>query len=1120
MNFNPYAPHALGCAWMALLEVSALVESSALAVVESTVTEDIDTAWIYLLGQVGDGGRYEIEVWDLDVLNNTDFVINQEVYVPAEDADNTRAQKWTGAAFSPTDLWQALDDSSATDWVQGTNDALSWAYSFRADNTPGFYDDLHVVGLRLKARLDIEGDDLAVASMTVTPYIRIGDKRYVGEVVTTDDQAAGPVTVTYTWPANPATGATWDGPALDEFATSGTSSMGFIVEPTGREDAVPKVIWAQMIVLDVGTDLREAISGSSILDDNDEGLGWVTATLTNKLTGLAWLKDADRTYLVVLNRWAGTGSRTWRYLDSRLGPVANFRVAPQQVPARGGTPVPGPPFWTSGDVVYRPNTALIIRPVTDISRSPAYSIVLGYSNPDPSDPTISLDSQPYASIYDDGVSGSQARGRFVPGNASVSGYRPWTRVQTCNQPLQEPTQAIEQDLTPTETLDYGHLLALVQVIPAQDGSVPDDLAPLQVRVYRRADNELISPVLEITLDDLDPDRTLDPQIISKEFDSTFELAADIQYYVRFDSDAVAGEGSWRVQVLSDVPDDLRNPPLSEFAQAAFGEGIDQYHIRSNPTQDYDGGYSALAIVAMVQTQPDTPEDFAVASTGAPSGVPCGPGDYDDAVNDVAITWTPTAISTDEGGGFAVYEIQRDDPTTDLGFQTIALLPDETCDSFLDREACVGDPIYRMRVIREDGSPSRWTDEESVEVEANFTAGLLFSSNYDYDYALWFDMVGPTTSWSFRQNMTPVEMEGRDGQFAIRENADRFDQFSRTLVVYHRKATCSPLGTCDPTLGRAMFDDLTIMCGAARDPITGEKPGLPYVCVRDCNGRRWFADVNVSSGSRTEPVRYHAAEIDVLELQRVPYVVDSSCEGSGEEGSGCEVDLGPVYDPLAEIVWEAFYWGDGPMALALYGTTEQDITTVPDETGNGHTLSPSGAGIAPTYNPGTAGGPSAFYTSANVEVVSAAASFALAAPYSVAFVLTTSASTGSAVGGQGATVAPVGRSGLDYTYRFGGTAADIGEAALSAVAGIVVCRSTGLDSAMLRLPDGTIYDVTDSVGNTTLTALGIGGNADATGTIPTVSYVVGVFDGDLFDDLTPSDLAALESWLFSIQDRAS
>src|SRR5690606_22703674 len=96
-----------------------------------------------------------------------------------------------------------------------------------------------------------------------------------------------------------------------------------------------------------------------------------------------------------------------------------------------------------------------------------------------------------------------------------------------------------------------------------------------------------------------------------------------------------------------------------------------------------------------------------------------------------------------------------------------------------------------------------------------------------------------------------QLEGRDGHVAFYELEERLDQFEVELLV----ATEGGLTGVEPTAtpGRRTFDPLLILTGNRKDPDTGTKLALPYVCVRTADGDRWFASIRTEGpGTREEP----------------------------------------------------------------------------------------------------------------------------------------------------------------------------------------------------------------------------------------------------------------------------
>ena len=220
--------------------------------------------------------------------------------------------------------------------------------------------------------------------------------------------------------------------------------------------------------------------------------------------------------------------------------------------------------------------------------------------------------------------------------------------------------------------------------------------------------------------------------------------------------------------------------------------------------------------------------------------------------------------------FGYYELQRSDSITD--WATIMKATDPGTYAFNDFEARVGlQTNYRIRGVDVYEFPGPWSSTVTVTTASPGVSGsclsnahiLIFttnerqdgSSNLAYSNA-WEGVV--TEEFSFAEaSFTQLQpMYDRDFFVAFRPRERGGDQFSRNLLV--QAAAISP-----PTLPG--FQALSDM--AWED--------VSYVCVRDEEGNRWFASVNVPSGVVQHRRELYMASIQVVEVTRTPSPVDPS-----------------------------------------------------------------------------------------------------------------------------------------------------------------------------------------------------------------------------------------------------
>lgn len=218
-----------------------------------------------------------------------------------------------------------------------------------------------------------------------------------------------------------------------------------------------------------------------------------------------------------------------------------------------------------------------------------------------------------------------------------------------------------------------------------------------------------------------------------------------------------------------------------------------------------------------------------------------------------LTWSAITVT----GAFGHYEIQREDDIDD--WQTIANVNNRLTLAFTDWEGRVGlQSRYRIRSVNVSDFAGPWSSTVAFTLPAPGVAGvgdgnsvLIFTSN-----------VGPTGSLAYVMNWegTPEETfnfpEGSSVQMRPRYLQDYVtayhgterggENFSRMVLV---QAAAVPA----PSLGN--FKSLRDLGWA----------DLPYVCVRDELGNRWFASVQVPNGLVKRNRRLYYANLNIFEV---------------------------------------------------------------------------------------------------------------------------------------------------------------------------------------------------------------------------------------------------------------
>lgn len=228
---------------------------------------------------------------------------------------------------------------------------------------------------------------------------------------------------------------------------------------------------------------------------------------------------------------------------------------------------------------------------------------------------------------------------------------------------------------------------------------------------------------------------------------------------------------------------------------------------------------------------------------------------------------PYIISVDEFQAFPAaiangrLQVDRMDEE-DLTWHTIIDTANLCITGAYDLEARVGvQNWYRARLANAGEFWGPWVSGAGkIPSPGVYGAGsgnsvLIFTSNRAPLATLAYPMSWdgrPVESFVFPEAETQVfqRMYGRDFQVAFRPLERGGEQFDRTLLV---QAAAIPLESL------ADFNNL-------RDLAWDE---LPYVCVRDELGNRWFANVLVPAGNVSRNRRLYLAQVRITEVADVP-----------------------------------------------------------------------------------------------------------------------------------------------------------------------------------------------------------------------------------------------------------
>ena len=219
--------------------------------------------------------------------------------------------------------------------------------------------------------------------------------------------------------------------------------------------------------------------------------------------------------------------------------------------------------------------------------------------------------------------------------------------------------------------------------------------------------------------------------------------------------------------------------------------------------------------------------------------------------------------------FGAYELQRFDDIT-AEWQTIMLATNPAVTGFSDFEARVGIlSSYRIRINNVYNFSGPWSstvtetiDEPGVQVGCEGHL-LIFTSNSRQDGSInlaysstWDAGAVANEDFDFPESEDTIlqKMYGKNFATAFRPLERGGERFTRNMLV--QAAAISP-----PTLG-----DFTDLRDMAWDVV-------PYICVRDEDGNRWFATIFVPSGRVQLNRTLYFAPVTVQEVTDTAYPVD-------------------------------------------------------------------------------------------------------------------------------------------------------------------------------------------------------------------------------------------------------
>lgn len=319
------------------------------------------------------------------------------------------------------------------------------------------------------------------------------------------------------------------------------------------------------------------------------------------------------------------------------------------------------------------------------------------------------------------------------------------------------------------------------------------------------------------------------------------LVSGTQYEVRF---TVSNPGvTWRFSL----------PSTSFGATATFGGTTD---CAVDPPAVLSGDDFAV----MLLVQPDAP---ATAAADAVEVQTPGDGCYCsvESIDAIKVSWEATS----EGLSFTRYEVERQELDDTAPWVPLAVIVDESVIEFTDYETPRGTQArYRVRVIISTGAFSEWVVTDWVQARAR-KCEVIFTSNARPELAVAYDRE-PDVSYEYLSHRYDVLLPiyGADYQVAFSETEDRGVAFDMAITAnFGRQPTDATSG--DRIGGVRVFEPLA--------QIAHPRPPIPYVCILDADGNRFYAHIAFDVGRNREPGwRYHAT-VAVTQIAGTPTVTE-------------------------------------------------------------------------------------------------------------------------------------------------------------------------------------------------------------------------------------------------------
>lgn len=381
MSFNPDADGVLGLQWPVIVESAYAIDAPSkaigAAVPSDAATESIDKQSVYVAAVAGTA-RYVMEVRPLAAAE--DPAETTFTYHPNEDVIVTTLTKSTGGAAAVGTAYPLIDDPTldVSDYLETSANNAEWAG--RVNVGSGGLAGKQIERVELHAVVQVISGSQGQTSGSFW-YLNIGGVKY---------NSPGAVTITQTreekvvsWDYNPATGLPWTIADVELFDVSdeiGLPGLGWI---SGQLSVRIFDVWLDVVTV---PEERVAVAGLDIA-----ATGWAEFNLSTPTGAANYSKVHGTEYVTTVRRLYGSGSASFRYLDSGADAPNGHHGYAVQVDGAGGR---------------------LLEFGAELSR--AFALILTTTAP-----ATSADSQPYAlrtlaPIY----TGHTAEQEFLPPAAS------------------------------------------------------------------------------------------------------------------------------------------------------------------------------------------------------------------------------------------------------------------------------------------------------------------------------------------------------------------------------------------------------------------------------------------------------------------------------------------------------------------------------------------------------------------------------------------------------------------------------------------------------------------------------------------------------------------------------